>query len=121
MKAEKLLCDLINTLRADPKADVKELAGQIVHEIVNHSDNQFETLLASVLFASGTPVFHLERADIAEAALALGTLPGVKVERWPQGFIAPNRAAGSKPIVIQLTLENSHERQQRLAGRPKEG
>lgn len=121
MKAEKLLTDLINTLRQNPQADVAQLAGEIVQAIVDHGDNQFETLLATVLFSQGTPVFQLERADIAEASVALGQNPGVKVERWPNGYMPANRPKGAMPIVMQLTLENSHERQQRLAGRPKEG
>ena len=117
MSAGKLLGELINELRADPKADVSEKSCKLLELIVNR---EFEEILALVLYAQGTPVFQLERIDIEGTAAALGKHPGVVVERWPAGYVAPNRPAGSKPIVMQLTLENSREKELRLAGRPKE-
>jgi hypothetical protein len=100
-----LLTQIITTLRADPAADVGEPAGELLTALLER-----DRLFALVLFAQGTPVVQLERADLAEATAVLGPMPGVKVESWPQGYIAANRPPGAKPIAMQLTILNTAER-----------
>jgi hypothetical protein len=105
LKCEELLTRIITMLRADPAADVGEPAGELLTALI-----ECDRLCAVVLFTQGTPIVQLERADLAEAEAALGPMPGIKVERWPQGYIAPNRPPGAKPIVMQLTVLNTAER-----------
>lgn len=119
MRAATLLAELINKLRADPMADVGEESGKLLELAVNR-ERELEELLALVLFSSGTPVYQLERGDLAECAEVLGAHPGVMVERWPNGYVPPNRTIGRPPIVMQLTLLNSREKELRRAGQPRE-